>query len=72
MTMALSTSMPTARISPNITMLEIEIPITAISAKVRRKEVGIAMPTSSADRVPKVASTTIITSAIAVRTEPSS
>jgi hypothetical protein len=37
-----------------------------------RNEVGIAKPTSIADRVPSAARTTIITSAMAVRTEPSS
>ena len=72
MTIAPSTSIPTARISPNITILEIGTPIAPSSRKVSRNEVGIAKPTSNAERVPSVASTTIITSAIAVRTEPSS
>ena len=71
-TMAPSTSMPTARISPNMTMLEIVIPTTAMIAKQRRNEVGIAKPTRSAERVPSAASTTIITSAMAVSTDPSS
>ena len=53
-------------------MLEIEIPITARKAKHSMNEVGIAKPTSSAERTPSEASTTIITSAIAVSTEPSS
>ena len=70
--MAPSTNMPTARISPNITMLEMVMPIAAKSAKHKRNEVGIAKPTSRAGRVPKDASTTIMTKAMAVRTEPSS
>ena len=71
-TMAPSTSIPTARISPNITMFEIDTPIAASSAKHSRNEVGIANPTSSAARLPRLDSTTIITSAIAVSTDPSS
>ena len=71
-TMAPSTSIPTARIRPNMTMFEIETPITARKAKQSRKEVGIAKPTSRAARLPREARTTIITSATAVRTEPSS
>ena len=55
-----------------MTMLLIATPSTANSAKVNRNEVGIAKPTSSAERIPSEASTTIITSAIAVMTEPSS
>ena len=71
-TIAPSTSIPTARIRPNITMLEIEIPKTASSAKHKRNEVGIAKPTNKDGRIPSEASTTIITSAIAVSTEASS
>ena len=71
-TMAPSTSIPTARISPNITMLDTATPITASSAKHSRNDVGIAKPTSSAGRMPSAASVTIITSAIAVSTELSS
>jgi hypothetical protein len=70
--MAPSTSMPTARIRPNITMLEIGMPMMPRRMKHSRNEVGIAKPTSIAERVPSAASTTIITSAMAVRTEPSS
>ena len=57
---------------PNITILEIVIPDIPIRAKARRKEVGIANPTSKADLIPSAAKTTIITNAIAVKTEPSS
>ena len=71
-TIAPSTSIPTARIRPNITMFEIVISITAKRAKHKRKDVGIAKPTNKAGLVPKAARTTIITNAIAVRTEPSS
>ena len=53
-------------------MLEIDTPISASSRKHRRKEVGIAKPTSSAGRRPSEARTTIITSAMAVSTDPSS
>ena len=53
-------------------MFEIDIPMTAISAKHNKNDVGIANPTSRADLIPKEASTTIITSAIAVKTELSS
>ena len=51
-------------------MLEMETPITARNAKQRRNEVGMAKPTSSAERGPSEASTTIITRAMAVRTLP--
>ena len=71
-TMAPSTSMPTERIRPNMTMFEMATPMTARNAKQSRNEVGMAKPTSSAERVPRVARTTIMTSAMAVRTEPSS
>jgi hypothetical protein len=71
-TMAPSTSMPTARIRPNITMLEIGISKSASSAKQSMKEVGTAKPTSSAERAPRAASTTTMTRQIAVSTEPSS
>ena len=70
--MAPSTSMPTDRIRPNITIFEMVMPMTAMIAKDKRNEVGIANPTNSAERVPSVARTTIMTSAMAVRTEPSS
>ena len=70
--MAPSTNIPTARIRPNITMLEIDIPIKASSTKHNRNEVGIAKPTSRAARMPSAANTTIITNAIAVNTEPCS
>ena len=69
--MAPSTSILTARISPNITMFDIVTPITANSAKVSRNAAGTANPTSSADRVPRLAGTTIITRAMAVSTDPS-
>ena len=71
-TMAPSTNIPTASISPNITILEIVIPDIPIRAKAKRKDVGIAKPTRSADRIPSAAKTTIITRAMAVKTEPSS
>ena len=71
-TIAPSTNIPTARIKPNITMFDIAMPITDINAKHNRNDVGIAKPTSNADLIPKDANTTIITSAIAVRTELSS
>jgi hypothetical protein len=64
--------MPTARIRPNITMLEIATPMIPSRTKASMKEVGIAKPTSMADRVPRAARTTIITSAMAVSTELSS
>ena len=53
-------------------MFEIVMPITASRTKQSRNDVGIAKPTKSAARVPKDASTTIITKAMAVSTEPSS
>ena len=53
-------------------MFDIAMPITDINAKHNRNDVGIAKPTSNADLIPKDANTTIITSAIAVRTELSS
>ncbi len=53
-------------------MFEMVISSIASSAKHNRNEVGIAKPTSSAARVPSEASTTIITSAMAVSTDPSS
>ena len=71
-TIAPSTSIPTAKIRPNMTMLEIDTPMIPKRTKHSRNEVGIANPTRSAERVPRNARTTIITSAIAVRTEPSS
>ena len=71
-TMAPSTNIPTASINPNITILEIVIPDIPISAKAKRKEVGIAKPTRRADRIPSAAKTTIITRAMAVKTDPSS
>ena len=70
-TIAPSTNMPTARIRPNITIFEIEIPITARKTKHSRKEVGMAKPTRKAGRDPRAAKTTIITRAMAVRTDPS-
>ena len=71
-TIAPSTSIPTAKIKPNITILEIDMPIIASSAKHNKKDVGIAKPTKRADLIPKDAKTTIMTSAIAVKTELSS
>ena len=53
-------------------MFEMEIPISARKAKHSRNDVGIAKPTSKAARIPRAASTTIITSAIAVKTDPRS
>jgi hypothetical protein len=53
-------------------MLEIGMPMMPRRMKHRRNDVGIAKPTSMAERVPSAARTTIITSAMAVRTEPSS
>ena len=71
-TMAPSTSMPTARISPNMTMLLIDRPSACMSAKDSRNEHGMAIPTSRAERKPSAANTTIMTKMIAVATEPSS
>ena len=70
-TIAPSTNIPTARIKPNITMLEIVTPITPSKTKHSKKEVGIAKPTRIAPREPNDTKTTIMTRAIAVRTEPS-
>ena len=70
-TMAPSTNMPTAKISPNMTMFEIEMPMTARNAKQSKNDVGMANPTKKAGRDPSAARTTIITKAMAVRTEPS-
>ena len=55
-----------------MTMLLIGRPITFINANDNRNEDGMAMPTSRAERNPSVASTTIITRMIAVKTELSS
>ena len=55
-----------------MTMLDTVIPMPSSSRKQSRKLVGMAKPTSSAARVPSAPSTTIITSAMAVSTEPSS
>ena len=71
-TIAPSTNMPTDKISPNITIFDTVIPIIPSRIKHSRKDVGIENPTNSAERAPKEASTTIITSAIAVKTDPSS
>ena len=62
-----STSIPTANIKPNITILDIDILKIANNANVSMKDIGIAKPTNNADLVPKEAKTTIITSAIAVK-----
>ena len=70
--MAPSTSIPTAKINPNITIFETVIPIIPSKIKQSKKDVGIEKPTRRAERVPKVARTTIITSNIAVNTDPSS
>ncbi len=53
-------------------MLLTLMPNAAISPKLSRKEQGMAMPTSSAERKPSEASTTIITRRTAVRTLDSS
>ena len=53
-------------------MLEMVTPIIANSTKHSKNEVGMAKPTSKAARLPRLARITIITSAIAVKTEPSS
>ena len=55
-----------------MTMLEIVIPMTASRAKHSKNEVGIAKPTNRVGRVSKDASTTIMTKAMAFRTDPSS
>jgi hypothetical protein len=64
--------MPTARINPNITIFDTVMPIRARKAKHSRNDVGMAKPTSNAARMPNAARTTIITSAIAVKTDPKS
>jgi hypothetical protein len=69
---AASTSMPTARIIPNMVMLLTLIPSAAISPNDSRNEQGMAMPTSRAERRPRAANTTIITRITAVRTLDSS
>ena len=66
-----STSIPTANIKPNITILDIDILKIANNANVSMKDIGIAKPTNNADLVPNEAKTTIITSAIAVKTADS-
>ena len=71
-TIAPSTSIPTAKIRPNITMFEIVMPMTPSKTKHKRKDVGIENPTSNAARVPSEVKTTIITKATAVKTDPSS
>ena len=55
-----------------MTMLEIATPMAASRAKHSRNEVGMAKPTSRAERSPSIASVTIMTSAMAVSTEFSS
>ena len=70
-TIAPSTNIPTAKISPNMTIFEIVTPITPSKTKHNKKEVGIAKPTRIAPLDPNDVSTTIMTRAIAVRTEPS-
>ena len=54
-----------------MTIFEIEIPITAKKAKQSKNDVGMANPTKKAGRDPRAASTTIMTKAMAVSTEPS-
>ncbi len=67
--MAPSTSMPTARISENRTTMLMVSP-SALSTRIpARNEPGMAMPTSAAERTPRAATTTIITSSTANTTE---
>ena len=53
-------------------MLHNEKDIEIVAGSKLKKDVGIENPTNSAARVPKVVSTTIMTRATAVRTDPSS
>ena len=53
-------------------MFEIGTPMMPKSTKASMKDVGIANPTSMAERVPRAANTTTMTSAMAVKTDPSS
>ena len=55
-----------------MTMLDMEIPKTDRKMEQRRKDEGIANPTSRADLNPSDAKMTIMTKATAVRTAPSS
>jgi hypothetical protein len=71
-TMAPSTSIPTARIRPNITMFDTATPITARSAKAQQERGRDRKAHQQRRARAQAASTTIITSAMAVRTEPSS
>jgi hypothetical protein len=58
--------------SPNITIFEIVTPISPNKTKQSKNDVGIEKPTRRAALVPSEVSTTIITNAIAVKTDPSS
>ncbi len=66
-----STSMPTVSTSPNITIMLTVIPSPESVRKPRRIEVGIAMPTRSAERKPSAATITIITRTMAVAMDAS-
>ncbi len=54
---------------PNITIMLTVIPMTERKKKAIMKEVGIAKPTSRDERMPRAATQTIITNAIAVMIE---
>ena len=54
-----------------MTIFDIVTPIKPNKTKHNKNDVGIENPTSSAALVPSDVSTTIITNAMAVRTEPS-
>ena len=58
--------MPTVSTSPNMTIMLTVMPTAPRIRKPIMNEVGMAIPTSSAERRPSAASTTIITSRMAV------
>ena len=72
MTMAPSTSMPTVSTRPKSIMLFIVLPVSPAKAKAIMKDVGMATPTSSAERTPRAATQTTMTRMIAVMMEFSS
>ena len=63
-----STSMPTERISENITIEFSVMPLNHRKAMPRMNEVGMAKPTRRPERMPSAATTTIITSTTASTT----
>ena len=67
-TMAPSTNIPTANISANNTMLFSVKPKLSMQSKEIRKDPGMAIATSKAERIPRVQSTTIMTNKVEVMT----